>query len=319
MTLNHRESVSDYSNWMRETLNGDMLVIDTKMLGAHDAFSSGVNLFSKLDPYTTDSIMMGILGIILKGFIVRQSVTQISSPKTLLEKGVRYFDIRLTYDDEKWMTKHNYLSSDFLKVAAQIIEFLEGNPGEFLILDFQHINGLSYENNEDYDVFFSMLQSTGLSEYLYDSNLKELNTITYGDLTDNGTSSRVIIVDKFQKSGKKTFLYSTSIRSNWANDDDFDEVLSFLEGEKSIIDNNSEIEGFKVMQAVTTMQMNFKGIIEAIKSWSLIERAEKFNTDLFEYDGFEKLADTMPIIMVDYSDSYQFVDNIMNFIKTENN
>jgi len=319
VTLNHRESKNDYSNWMSETLTNDMLAVDIKMPGAHDAFSSGINIFSKLDPYNTDSIMKRIPGVLLKGFIVRQAVTQISIPKTLLEKGVRYFDIRLTYDDEKWITKHNYLSSDFPEAAAQITEFLKENPGEFLILDFQHIDGLNYEIDNDYDIFYSMLQSTGLAQYSYDRNIKELSTITYGDLTDEGTRSRVIIIDKFQKSNKKTFLYSTSIRSSWANSDDFDKVISFLEEEKSIIDNNSDIKGFRVMQAVATMQMNFGGIINAIKTWSLIERAEDFNIYLFEYDGFKELSEIMPIIMIDYSDSYQFVDYIMNFIKTENN
>ena len=314
ISVSHQASSEDYSNWMKETLGNDALIVDVAMLGAHDAFSTEIDIFSEVDSLSAPGIMTSTTGIFIKGFSVRQSVTQLASPKELLENGVRYFDVRLSYDGEKWMTTHNYLASDFADLVPEMLSFLDANPGEFLVLDFQHIHGVDYSNDDDYDLFISMLETTNLYNYLYLSSIKDLDSITYSDLTNDGTESKVIIVDKYEKSNKQTFHYETSIRSAWANSDNFDYVINFLEDEKSSIENSLENENFIVMQAVTTMNMSSNGIINSFKTWSLIERAEQFNKYLLEYEQFDQLVEVMPIIMVDYADSNPFVDDIMDII-----
>jgi hypothetical protein len=86
--------------------------------------------------------------------LVKQAKTQSGDVSQLLTGGVRYLDIRLSYLDDIWYTKHNYISGEFESIALNIISFLESNQGEFLILDFQHINGVSYDSLEDYMLFF---------------------------------------------------------------------------------------------------------------------------------------------------------------------
>ena len=174
VSVNHITSTNDYSNWMSETLDSEMLVVDVKMLGAHDAFSSEINIFSEVDVLSAPEIMTSNIGILVKGFSVRQSVTQIASPNELLSNGIRYFDVRLTYDSEKWMTKHNYISSDFNDIALEITTFLDTNQGEFLVIDFQHIHGVDYSSGDDYGLFMQMLVDTGLYNYSYLSSIKDL-------------------------------------------------------------------------------------------------------------------------------------------------
>jgi hypothetical protein len=318
ISINHQSSTEDYSNWMSETLDNNARAVNITMLGAHDAFSTDINIFSKVDTLSASDIMTGATGTLIKGFSVRQSVTQTATPEELLKNGVRYFDVRLSYDGEKWMTTHNYLSTDFADLVPEIISFLDDNPGEFLILDFQHIHGIDYTNDNDYDLFIDMLEETGLYDYSYLSSIKALMAVTYGDLTNNGTESKVIIVDKFEKNDKETFHYESSIRSNWANSDNFDDVITFLEDEKMSILVSSQTENFIVMQAVTTMSMSSTGILNSFKTWSLIERAEQFNTYLLEYEEFDMLVLTMPIIMVDYAHSAPFIDDVMTIILEAN-
>ncbi len=314
INFGHKQTDVDYSNWMSETLSNDQLVADVAMLGAHDAFSNEINIFSDLDPYNTDSIMQGFTGFLVKGFIVKQSVTQISDVETLLNSGVRYLDIRLTLFEDEWYTKHNYLSEKFSLITPKIIDFLENNPGEILILDFQHINGVDYENTDDYQLFEQMLLDKELLDYAY--NVNNLSNLTYGEITSNGTESKVIIISKFTNSNDEILFYEDSIRSNWADSDDFDYVLNFLEDESVFVNSEDLYDRFRVMQAVTTMQMSGSGILKALMNWSLVNRAKSFNNYLIEYEEFEELLEELPIVMVDYANcnTKKFNENIMEII-----
>lgn len=312
ISLSNKVSNTEYNNWMSESLSSDSLVKDIAMLGAHDAFSSEINIFSDLDPYETNSILQGATGVLVKGFMVKQSVTQICNATTLLNQGVRYLDIRLSYYDDTWFTKHNYISEDFESIADNITDFLEENPGEFLILDFQHVDGVDYESLLDYSLFTEMLDEYGLIDYAYTVN--DLSALTYGELTNNGTEAKVIIISKFIDSNTKVLEYDSSIRSNWADSDDFDYVYDFLVEDAE--SSTEDIDKFRVMQAVTTMELSGSGIVNALSSWSLINRAKQFNNYLINKEGFDDLIDKLPIIMVDYANcnSENFNDNIMEII-----
>ncbi len=314
ITLSNKTNKVDYSNWMSENLENEQRLVDTSMLGAHDAFSNEINIFSKLDPYESNGIMQGFTGLLVKGFIMRQSLTQVNDAEALLSSGVRYLDVRLTYDEEIWFTKHNYLSGEFEVIANQIVDFLENNPGEFLIIDFQHVSGVSYEESDDYDTFYDMLGLFGLLDYAYMVN--DLENLTYGDLTNNGTEAKVIIISKFDASDGKVLNYNSSIRSNWADSDDFEYIIDFIQEEAGVVETESISNSFRVMQAVSTMQMSGPGISKALTAWSLIERAKDFNAYLLEYEGFEELLEFLPIVMVDYSDTNykEFNENIMQII-----
>ncbi len=314
ITLRNNKTNTDYSNWMSENVSYDKKVIDVAMLGAHDAFTQDMNIMSKLDPYETNSIMQGTTGFLVKGFIYRQSKTQLATATELLQSGVRYLDIRLSLDGDKWYTKHNYISGEFDLIAEEITEFLNNSPGEFLILDFQHIDGVDYNNVSDYNLFYNMLDEYGLLEYAY--NVNQLDSLTYGQLTNNGTQAKVIIISKFTNSNTYVLPYDDSIRSNWADSDDFDFVINYLHEEVNDIDESTSMNKFRVMQAVTTMQMSGSGILNALGDWSLINRAKRFNSYLIDSEDFDNLLIYLPIIMVDYANTNanQFNDEIMQKI-----
>ena len=320
ISINHHETTNNYNNWMKDNLSNDAYLVDIKMLGAHDAFSSDINYFSAPD-ISADSIMTGIPGTLLKGYLVKQSVTQTTDTLGLLKNGVRYFDIRLTYDDGDWVTKHNFVSSDFNTITADFVSYLELYQGEFLTLDFQHIDGLDYNNDADYQIFIKMLEDSNLLAYQYVNNDKLLGEITYGDITNNGLNSKIIIIDKFTKDTKETYSYESTIRSSWANTDSFSETLAFLKEESIYVNSSGSLDNsFKVMQAVVTTQMSPQGIINSLTTWSLIERASNFNNYLISNQDFDIILDSLPIIMIDYANSNanSFVDNVMEIIINAN-
>jgi len=66
----------------------------------------------------------------------------------------------------------------------------------------------------------------------------------------------------------------------------------------------------RVMQAVTTMQMNKSEILNTITMWYLINRVKKLNAILSENDQFENLLNKLLIIVVDDEDAnYQHFNN----------
>lgn len=311
-SLGYRVSEEDYSHWMSETLDNDDLILSVAMLGAHDAFSNEIDMNSVVDPYESNSIFRGIPGSLLKGYLVKQAKTQSGDVSELLKSGVRYLDIRLSLIDDNWYTKHNYISGEFELIVTDIIAFLESNSGEFLLLDFQHINGVAYDSIEDYNDFKEMLQEFGILEYAFIVN--DLTTVTYGDVTVNGSQSKVIIIAPFESSEGEVLEYSANIRSSWADSDDFNYVMDFLTTESEIA--SEHMSQFRVMQAVTTMQLSPSGIINSLTTWSLINRAGQFNEHLLNSGDLEELMSILPIVMIDNAGSNkgQITDDLMEII-----
>lgn len=332
-TFHHQTSSNSYEDWMTNTLSEDQRIIDVAMLGAHDAFTSDMNGFSAVDKESAESIQTGITGFLIKGFSFRQSKTQVSDTLTLLESGVRYFDMRLTYNENKqmWMTSHTYFSTPLEEVLADLSSFLEDHPGEFVIIDIQHVNGVDYSDLSSFQEIRELFVEASLLDYMYQDNIKPLDEITYGDVTNNQTQAGLVVLTKYEEEDSSFFSYQTSIRSAWANTDSEDALFTFLDDETSLIEsgnamtgnqvsNNEDaidsLEGFRVMQGVLTMQMSGDGIVNALMDWSLLERAIRVNNSLIKNDHFDTWLESMPIVMVDYANTNNssFLDEIMQKI-----
>lgn len=68
--------------------------------------------------------------------------TQDKSIKEQMACGARYFDIRVKHDKGKLSIFHGPISAgDFRGIVDDIKDFLQSNPSETLLLDFQHFKG----------------------------------------------------------------------------------------------------------------------------------------------------------------------------------
>jgi len=339
--LIRKTAVQDYSDWMGETLSPDQNVIDVAMLGAHDAFTADISLFSPVDPYSAATIQTGFVGTLIKGFSVKQSKTQVSGVADLLRAGVRYFDIRLTYNEAKeaWYTSHSYFSGDFVPILEELEAFLANHPGEFVLLDIQHVYGLDASDPADLARGFAEIQSlfadSGLLERAFSSDSIPLSEVTYADVTENKTRGGVLIFTKLPNQDPAFWDYALCIRSAWANTDDSAALYAFLSAEADEIASGNALtgnqvsgvsdridarEGLRVMQGVLTMQMNGEGIVTALLDWSLLNKAAKLNPELIANESFADWLAQMPIVMVDYADSHHggFLDDVMRVVIEHN-
>jgi len=312
---------TDYSGWMSDTLEESQKIIDVKMLGAHDAFSYEIDIFSLVDSSSADGIMQGFVGNLIKGFSIRQSKTQVVGAKDLLKSGVRYFDLRLSIkpDEDNLYTVHNYFSTEFKQVLTEINDFLEENPGEFIIIDLQHAYGMEYDDQNSFSRIEELFEEYGILDYAYSNKNQNLEDIKYGDITNNKSSSGVIIFSKFITDSEFFWDYNEHIRTEWANEDEFTKIVDFLIYEKNMIDSGSDLQNkVRVMQAVATMEMSVTGIVRSFETWSLLSRARAFNQYLLEHESFEGLIESMPIVMIDYSSDYKVIDQFMQIIIDKN-
>ncbi|MFA5007355.1 MAG: hypothetical protein WC509_07855 [Candidatus Izemoplasmatales bacterium] len=328
---------ADYSDWMLETLDGTRRVIDVAMLGAHDAMTSDIGYSSKVDPLSADSIQTGLTGALIKGFSVKQSKTQVSTTAELLAHGVRYLDVRLTFDAATgvWWTSHSYYSRPFTQDLADIEAFLTEHPGEFLLIDIQHVYGVDYDDEEPVTDLRTLLQDSGvLARAVRDDSGKTLAEFTVDDATLSQSRGSVFLFSKFTVADPYLWDYVDSIRSAWPNTDVTDEAFSFLDDEAERIaagtaltgNQVSDAEGIdsrlgiRVMQGVLTMRMSGDGILKAIGEWSLLSRARDFNAALIGQEEFAIWLMAMPVVMVDYADTNHegFLDAIMALIESYN-
>jgi hypothetical protein len=311
----------DYSDYMKDSLEFDQKLVEIALLGAHDAFSYDIDINSRVDIKSSESLMQGFVGRLIKGFSVRQSKTQMVGVQELLKSGVRYFDMRVSYNEEEetYYTVHNYFSTPLDLVLSQIKQFLEEHPTEFIIIDLQHAYGVDYQSESSFLTIDSYFDESGVYEYAYPKTEKALDLITYGDLTKESTKAGLIIFSKFKDSNDYFWDYETNIRSSWANEGSFAEVYDFLQSESDYIKNNPESHSqLKIMQAVTTMELSLEGIFNSFKSWSLLNRAESFNNFLIQEENFQDLLDYLPIVMVDYTSEIKFNERIMEIIIDHN-
>ncbi len=315
----HNISDDDYATWMADYVHPDRRLIDVAMPGAHDAFARGMTLQSPLDTVAMTSgygnaLLNPPIGPFIKGFMVRQSTTQIGDAPSLLQAGVRYFDVRLTYQDG-WHVTHNYLAPvNVLDELTAIADFLETNAGEVVLLDFQWVfddrSDNAFADAQTFDDVLTLLDDAGLTRFIIPAADVDLATLTYGEASQEGSSLLL-----FAKTGLHAAFFDreTHLESTWHNTDSFAELV---DGIAASTNDGETATRFRVMQAVKTVQVDATGMLRAIVSWSLLQRATGFHADLIQHEGFETWLATTPIVMTDASDLNVegFVDDLMDII-----
>ncbi len=140
--------------WM-DYIKDDALLTDIVMPGSHDAGTCNINYLARTQGY---------------------------SVKEQLDMGARYFDLRVNKTEDGYYMYHAMFNGEkFENVLSAITEFIKNNPGEALILDFQHFSGGAEED------VVSMLESGLVADGLAihndtdKSDLEFISGLTLGD------------------------------------------------------------------------------------------------------------------------------------------
>lgn len=311
--IKHNET--DYREVMKKAaINETTNVTEIKMLGAHDAYSHNIKLFSATDPGEDGLASNKIAKAFFKGGMVRVARTQKHSAQELLNAGVRYFDVRVSYYLDDWYTKHGFISDTLALYLSETYTFLNEHPSEFVIFDVQHI----YTGKKNVNDFINYLLTKELaghkfSDFIhYNSELVTLENLKYGN-TKSATKGGIVFLlnsDTTVTNENKQYFYErgdgesniVSIRSKWHNKDKVEDILNGINDEAIIAKEVDYQKVFRVNQAQLTPDY-LKAPLRTIFSWSLLDIAKHSNIALLNNDNFDEWLAAMPIFMVDYANS----------------
>ncbi|VEN53066.1 unnamed protein product [Callosobruchus maculatus] len=154
-------------------------VIHLAIPGSHDSFTSSITKKSKIAPDADNIIKkMSWLGPLLKYFMVNWSRTQSLSAREQLEKGIRYFDLRIATkrNTNDLYIVHGLYADKVQNVLDAISSFLENHPQEIVILDCQHFYAFEHSDHERLMQMFNKTFGTKLLPY---SDHMEYVTLEY--------------------------------------------------------------------------------------------------------------------------------------------
>ena len=308
---------NDYSRVLQENIGSNPRVVDIAMLGAHDAFSDKLTRQSAVDPQNKLEPIMPLLSAVWGGAFARGNKAQRSDGYTQAKNGVRYFDVRVVWQDEEWQNFHSYISEPFENNLRHMLRFLRENPGELIIFDVQHHFPMDQTSQAMLD-FIGTVKEEGMSLWDYvrfDPNETPLGSLRWKDAT-NGGGGAVVLVKIPQTPGCKYYEYTNeTMRSNWHDKPTAEEILIGVEGEYAYLAENFDKhrDAFRVNQAQTTPGMG-------LKYWSLLHDAERGNAALLTHPDFDKWLEVMPIFMVNNSDTMAdaFNDLVIERINAHN-
>lgn len=147
------------TQWM-DTLNDEARLNEIVLPGSHDAGTNGMSWLGK---------------------------TQHLSVKEQLNLGVRYFDLRVNHVKNDYVIYHSIINGTrFDPILDDIASFIEENPSETLLLDFQH-----FKNGSDEYVYHTVLEK--LKDHLVVQNDDQSELAFVDELRLKDTRGKCIV------------------------------------------------------------------------------------------------------------------------------
>ncbi len=216
VTLNYEEVVESP---FFDNVKNDTKFVSLNMLGAHDAFTANISSSNaKFDAAGTAQGDSGSKNAVSSASTAApMSKAQSGDALTMLNYGVRYFDIRLSRSDTTakggllgwttvnhtngvFYTTHGMLSDEFRPIAHTISQWAKAHPGEIIVLDFQEMwDNTSTAGSSGDSVAQSwvdlnnLLTEAGIYDYVTINNSTDLSQVTYGNLTNNGEKAAIVL------------------------------------------------------------------------------------------------------------------------------
>ncbi len=313
------EGTGEY--FFKNNISNETRLIDMHILGAHDAFTAGLNANSPVDEA---GVKLGDSGSSFSknnwnDKYANGSRAQSAYVDELLNSGVRYFDVRLSryQSGGEFFTTHGRISDQFTGeggIARKISAWASAHPGEIIVLDFQTLFDIQTDNGgatqQSWKDLMAKLQSDGIAKYVYTKN-GSLEKLTYGELTDNGRRAAIVLFgqvtgswadERYINRRDNKDVSDGYIRSYFPEKVTYDDLYSALEAEvKGLKNDNREkyYYRFRVMQAQTTPN----ALSFIFGSPHLINDANTNNIKILTDKNYDEWSRVLPVLMVDNATS----------------
>lgn len=328
--MNRNFDDNDYSDVIGDSLQGkNPRIIDIALLGAHDAFSSGIKKGSPRDPLVFEQfpiLQSDLVHSLFHRYGLRMVKAQYSYADRLLYKGVRYFDVRLSFFKDGWYTKHGLISDKLAVYLLQIIDFLQKHPKEFVIFDIQHYYVGKSDTKNLYE-YIKSVKANGkcLFDFIrYDPRTTPIDRLDYNTVTDCGKGGGVVMLLKHEQTDELHYhyVYGDTIRSYWHNTFSYHALVRGMAEEyENLTTKATYSKMLRVNQSqLTGITGTVLGVLTSVFRPSLLVMAEYSNQRIIALPDFNLYLKAMPIFMVDFSDCVEGdFNNKVNKIISEYN
>jgi hypothetical protein len=252
-----------------------------------------------------------------------------------LRAGARYIDVRISWYEGDYYTKHGYISAPFKMQLEQMLRFLAENPGEVVVLNFHQVSLLNQKAFVEFLNYVDGVKVDGRSLFDYipyqtaGVGATAVWELRYNDLTARGAKSGIVMLFCSDETpdalsspqGLAAKIYSyyddtdlenadrtdyAAIRMLWHESNSSKEVFAGIIKEEAYIKANWDkySKMFRVNQTQKTKKLGGAGeILRTSVGWSLLDFGEDFNYKLLDQEGFAERFATMPLFQVDFINS----------------
>lgn len=224
--------VINANNWMTDIFitqnKNDVKLREMLIPGTHDSATHGIEPTSgSADPDDCGTPIMAYGSAITSSWAKAQS-------KNILEQlndGIRYLDLRLTWDDEVWI-EHCFKSVKFSDVLTDIKTFAELHPNEIVIVDVQSIKMGSEKYVDLVAEINATFPVTSGTQHLIDVS-SGINTASTIKQLQGYSGSLLFLFGKNAVADMDTRFHRRAdfLEDDYANTDDPDELFKKLKND----------------------------------------------------------------------------------------
>ena len=229
--------------------------------GSHDSFTQSMASTNEFGPDCPTSIkdMCKLFGSTAKNIVYKWSVTQSLTFRKQLQAGIRYFDLRVAPGKDPDSTEQVYFTHGLLcnkvePTLQEVSSFLNENPREVVLLDFNHFYKMS--DSSHLKLYNLILDTFGEKICPFIKDLEGRRQLNLNSMMEHGQQVIVFYQCEFAKNRPELWSGS-SIRAPWANTCDTQKLLSFLEESYGYRRQSPLADLFYVCQGVLTPDFRY--------------------------------------------------------------
>jgi len=250
---NSEDIDATYADWMAKNndIIKDLPINRIPLLGSHDAGSYGVNRHSHpCHGYLTHSGHH--ISRMPKWSDVTSARCQSASIEDQLRYGVRYLDLRIAFQNNKYWIEHMWLSTPLLGedgVFAEIKDFLSKYPQEIVILNMKELWSETGEmTSQEAEVYFQLVEKE-FGALLAPAG--DFAQATIGSLLAQG--AQLIIIGNTERTASSFIWPVNKLDDRWMDTGNSDKLCDELNSRVvSAWRSGESADKLRILQAMTT-------------------------------------------------------------------
>jgi 1-phosphatidylinositol phosphodiesterase len=301
--------IRDLSNWMA-LIDANTSLADLTLPGTHNSAAYDLSThFNENDPQY-NYIQEATFGIdlpnkLIAKFACRFALTQSLSISEQLRSGIRYFDLRVDYDEETstFRAFHLLFGLPIQEILKEIRDFIRTNPSEILVIEMRELLSPSVTAEKKQELAQTILEAFG-------SNLFPVTSVlpTIGEMQAAGTTVIVAVQDgEINASSEMIWPTSGKIRDTFANTVDVEKMDEY--NQERLVEFNAESDQFLFNKLSWILTPDTDYLKDSLLHGSIYSLAkDEANPALIEFASKNENKQLGNILIVDYVEQSPLFD-----------